>query len=154
PSAPLPPLTMPSLQDTNTFVGQKVKELAGDLAKLQASLASHGDELDAAEAQASAHAETYHALVGEIEAKLQAGTTIGNPILVDKWNSPRGGLSQMEADVTAMSRAAAHIAEDAGMSSYLLNAVRGAYGIAGAVDEDHANLAKLEEAANAAALRV
>src|SRR6185369_816685 len=62
-------------QPTGTAVGQKIEGMRGDLTKLNASIASQNQTLQALRAQAIQNAVTYHEAVAAINAKLQVGTT-------------------------------------------------------------------------------
>ena len=84
----------------------------------------------------------------EVNARLQVGTTPGNPVLVQQWNEAQAQLDRISADVAAMNNLANKVAADSAMSSYLLESTRAAYGLSGAVDEDHRQLAILEDEVN------
>lgn len=135
-------------QPTGTAVGAKVDNLRGDLMQLQANVASQNDRLQTVREQAAQNAVGYHNTVATIDAKLQVGTTPGNPILVSQWNQAQSQLQQVNIDLGQMNGLANDVAASAAMSSYLLEATRAAFGISGAVDEDHRQLAILEDETN------
>lgn len=135
-------------QPTGTAVGQKVESLRGDLGQLQANVASENDRLQGLRAQAIQNAVTYHDTVGAINAKLQIGTTPGNPILVSQWNQAQSQLQVVSSDLGQMNSLANDVAASAAMASYLVEATRASFGISGAVDEDHRQLAILEDETN------
>jgi hypothetical protein len=135
-------------QPTGTAVGQKVESLRGDLTQLQANVANQNDRLQGLRSQAIQNAVGYHDTVGAINAKLQIGTTPGNPILVSQWNQAQSQLQLVNTDLGQMNSLANDVAASAAMSSYLLEATRASFGISGAVDEDHRQLAILEDETN------
>jgi hypothetical protein len=135
-------------QPTGTVVGKKVEELRGDLTRLQSSVADENKQLQQLRSRAIANANGYHSLVGAIQSKLQVGTTKGNPILVAQWNQAQAQLDAVNTDLGQMNSLANEVASNAALSSYLLEATRAAFGISGAVDEDHAQLAVLEDETN------
>lgn len=135
-------------QPTGTLVGQKVQALRGDLTKLQASVADQNNRLQALRGRAIQNANSYHTAIAGIESKLQIGTTAGNPILVAQWNQAQAQLEQVNTDLGQMNTLANEVAGNAAMASYLLEATRAAFGISGAVDEDHRQLAILEDETN------
>jgi len=135
-------------QPTGTAVGQKVEGLRGELAKLQTSIGSENQTLQSLRAQAIQNALGYHQSVGAINAKLEVGTTPGNPILVKQWNDAQAQLDQVNGTLNQMNQLAANVSSSAAMSNYLLQATRATYNISGAVDEDHRQLTVLEDDVN------
>ena len=135
-------------EPTGTFVGEKVIQLRGDLVRLQDSIRSHNGTLQTLRATTAQNALTYHQTVAGIESRLQIGTTPGNPILVDQWNSAQRQLEQVNNDISNMNALANRVSADAALSTYLLESVRAAYGLSGAVEADHEQLAVLEDDTN------
>jgi len=135
-------------QPTGTFVGQKVQQLRQDLSRLQQSITTHNASLQGVRQQTVENAQTYHSSVGFIESRLQIGTTPGNPTLVDAWNRAQRELEAVNADISNMNDLANRVSADAALSTYLLESVRAAYGLSGAVEEDHRQLAVLEDDTN------
>jgi hypothetical protein len=133
---------------TGTFVGQKVTQFRGELERLQSQVRTENDQLQVIRRETADHSQRYHASVAAINAKLQVGTTPGNPILVSQWNAAQSLLDQIGSDVARMSTLSNDVAATSSLSSYLLEATRAAYGLSGAVDEDHRQLAILEDEVN------
>jgi hypothetical protein len=96
----------------------------------------------------------YHGTIAAIEARLQLGTTPGNPILVQQWNDAQTSLDALNDDVLKMSRLATEVASTSGMAAYLVESVRAARSLSGAVDEDFRNLRTLEDQTNATTLLI
>src|SRR5699024_2298589 len=94
------------------------------------------------------HSQRYHAAVATINARLQVGTTPGNPQLVNQWNVAQAELTRIDGDVASMNGLANEVAGASTMASYLLETTRAAYGLTGAVEEDHRQLAILEDEVN------
>jgi len=132
-------------QPTGTFVGGKVVGLRNDLSQLQATLNSQNDRLQQVRTQTVQDSQRFHGTIAAIEARLQVGTTPGNPILVQQWNEAQSELDRINEDVLAMNRLTSDVASTSGMSSYLLESVRAARALPGAVDEDHRQLRILED---------
>ncbi|MDA0702013.1 MAG: hypothetical protein O3A96_02070 [Proteobacteria bacterium] len=133
---------------TGTYVGQKVEELRGQLVQLQTVIGSNSGTLQGQREHTASNAEAYHALVGNINSRLQIGTTPSNPILVNQWNQAQGQLDQINADVGVLNQLSNDIASNSAMAAYILETVRATYGLGGAVDEDHQQLAILEDEVN------
>ena len=133
---------------SGTFVGQKTEQLRAELRKLQGKLQSQNDGLIQIRAQTTQTAQRYHGTVAAVAAKLQLGTTPGNPVLVSQWNAAQAELDQMSSDIAAMNALANEIAGNASLAFYVLESARAAYSLAGAIDEDHRQLAILEDETN------
>ena len=93
-SAPLAPRPVEAGAPTGTFVGAKVLQLRGDLDTMQRGLVAHSQQLRETQVATAQHAERYHALVAGINARLQVGTTKGNPILTSQLGEAQGQLGR------------------------------------------------------------
>jgi len=133
-----------SAAPTNTVVGQKVASLRTDLQRLKGSLAQHQQETAAGHQALERDSAAYFGAVGQINAKLQVGTTAGNPQLVAQWNQAQGMLDRMSADVGHLSNVSTGAAADSSLAAYLMNATRAAFSLQGAVDEDHRQLTQIQ----------
>jgi hypothetical protein len=90
----------------------------------------------------------YHARVGAIRSRLQMGSTPGNPELLAEWSQAQTQLTQIDADIATLNQLSAQVSGDAGTSSYLLENIRAAYTLSGALEEDHRQLRMLEDEVN------
>ena len=133
---------------TGTFVGNKVTSLRGDLTALQDMLARHNQTLQAIRSGTVQDSQRYHGTVAAINARLQVGTTPGNPILNQQWNAAQSELDAISEDVLKMTRLANEVTNSSAMAAYLLESVRAARQLSGAVDEDHRQLRILEDETN------
>ena len=134
--------------DTGTFVGKKVVELRGELGRLQNSISVNNGRLQELRAIMVQNSQVYHGTVSAVNTRLQVGTTPGNPILVQQFNAAQSTLDRLASDITEMNQLANGVAADSTMSAYLSESTRAAFGVSGAVDEDHAQLAILEDEVN------
>ena len=144
PVAPAPTMTM----NTGTFVNQKVSQFGSELNQLRSTLSARNNQLEGIRSQTVSNASGYHSMVGGIKSRLQVGTTPGNPQLMGQWQSSQEQLNRIEGDISSMNQLAAQVAADSAMSSYLLDSVRAAFGLTGAVDEEHRRLRGLEDEVN------
>lgn len=133
---------------SGTFVNQKVSQFNSELNQLRGTLATRNSQLEAIRAQTVGNASAYHGMVGGIKSRLQVGTTPGNPQLMSQRRSSQEQLNRIEGDISNMNQLAAQVASDSAMSSYLLDSVRAAYSLTGAVDDDHRRLRGLEDEVN------
>ncbi len=133
---------------TGTFVGKKVVELRGELARLQSSISNHNGQLQKLRSGMIQDSQRYHGTVAAVNARLQVGTTPGNPILVQQYNSALRDLDRISADVGEMNKLSTLVTGDSTMSAFLSESTRAAFSVSGAVDEDHKQLAILEDEVN------
>lgn len=135
-------------QPTGTFVGQKVAQLRTELARLQGQIAQHNGELQRLRGQTAQNAQRYHGTLAGINARLQVGTTPGNPVLVNQWGQAQTELDSVASDTTMMTGLSNGVASDSTMAAYILESTRATYGLSGAVEDDHRQLAVLEDDVN------
>ena len=133
---------------TGTFVGKKVVELRDELSRLQGNISQQNSGLQKVRSQLVANSRRYHGTIAAVNARLQVGTTPGNPILVQQFKSAQGDLSRVAQDITEMNTLANSIGSSSTMSAFLSESAKSAFAISGAVDEDHRQLAILEDEVN------
>ncbi|MCH7485831.1 MAG: hypothetical protein IIC04_02485 [Proteobacteria bacterium] len=133
---------------TGTYVGKKVVELRGELKRMQDSISKNNTQLQQLRGKMVEDSQRYHGTVAAVNARLQVGTTPGNPILVQQFNSSQADLDRLGADIGEMNKLATAIAGDSTLSAFLSESVSASYNLSGAVDEDHVQLAILEDEVN------
>lgn len=133
---------------TGTYVGQRVVQLRSELQRLQGQIGQQNAQLQAIRNMTVQHSQNYHGTVAAVNARLQVGTTPGNPTLVNQWNVAQASLAQVENDIAQMNSLANGVAGTSTLSAYLLETTRAAYGLSGAIDSDHRQLAILEDEVN------
>jgi hypothetical protein len=141
----------PAIHDgapTGTFVGQKVVSLRHDLQHLQQTLRGQNDNLQAIRNETMRDSEEYHGTIAAISARLQVGTTRGNPVLVQQWNTAQNQLNAIGDDVLRMSRLSNAVSSSSALAAYLLDSIHAADQLSGAVDEDHRQLQALADDTN------
>jgi hypothetical protein len=133
---------------TGTFVGQNVAQMRGELGALRSQIGVRNNTLQQIRGATTQNAQRYHGVVAAINSRLQLGTTPGNPVLVSQWNAAQAELDRIGADIAAMNSLANGVASSSALASFLLEKSRAAYGLQGAIDEDHRQLAILEDETN------
>lgn len=133
---------------TDTIVSRKIGELHNDLGNLQADLATLSESLLNLESINQKNAAEYYANTATINTQLQSGTTPGNPRLVQKLSGAQASLDKLAANVNDLNNLALEISKKGTVASYLLEQTRSTYGVTGAVEEDHVQLAQLEDSVN------
>ena len=133
---------------TGTFVGAKVGQHAGELQSLKSAIGNGNARYQQLRVVTEQNAQRYYAIVAAISARLQIGTTPGNPVLVSQWNTAQSELDRILTDIAALNTLANDIAGQSAMSAYLVESITAAYGLSGAVEEDHRQLALIEDEVN------
>ena len=142
------PTGVTSGEPTGTFVGKKVTELRDELKKLQSSISQHNSGLQQIRVKTVQDSQRYHGGIAAISTRLQVGTTPGNPILVQQYSAVQADLDRLAGDVGEMNKLATSVTGDSTLSAFLSESTRAAFGVSGAIDEDHRQLAILEDEVN------
>ena len=135
-------------QPTGTLVGQKVQELRADLSRLQGELSGQNNQLQTLRASARQGASAYHDILGAVRARLQVGSTPGNPELVAQWNQAQTELSKVGESIALLNSLGAESGSTSALAAFLLDSTRATFGLYGALEEDHRQLAILEDEVN------
>ncbi len=133
---------------TGTFVGKKAVQIGGDFAAVRQSIATHSGQFEQSRTKTRGLAEQYYSTVADINTKLQSGTTPGNPLLAQQWDGAQTTLTEISSNILKLQELRSLVATDATTAGFLLDQVEAAYSLSGAVDEDHQQLAVLEEQIN------
>jgi len=125
---------------TGTEVGRRVQSIRDDLSRLQGTIRQQNSDLQAIRGSILAASQRYHTTVGAMSAKLQAGTTPGNPQMVSQFNSAQADLDAISSQLTKLNSLSTNVAGSASQSGYLQETIQATYTLSGAVDEDHRQL--------------
>ncbi len=128
-----------------TLVGRKINELNVDLGNLRQEVRATSARLVDLQRAGQDTAANYFANVATISTQLQSGTTPGNPRLVQKLANAQDSLDQLSNNITHLNELTVEVKNSQSVANYLLETARQAYGISGAIEEDHVMLAKLED---------
>lgn len=131
-----------------SMVGGKIGALSNDVFAVQSSLGRLGQRLGEIDSRGKNIAAGYYANVATINTALQTGTTPGNPRLVQNLDSAQKNLDTLSNNVAELNALAVELADSASRASYLMNNIRATYNLSGAIEEDHARLAQLEDQLN------
>ena len=141
-------------QPMQTVVADKISSLRSDLNGLKDRVNGLSSQLRGLQERSKTMSAEYNASIATINTQLQVGTTPGNPRLIERLNVAQSNLDSMAQNVTDLNAMAVEAANAASMGSYLLEAARSAYGLSGAVEEDHVSLSQLEDEINATIVTV
>ncbi|MDP6352297.1 MAG: hypothetical protein QF926_07795 [Alphaproteobacteria bacterium] len=147
-AVPLETAAAMAAPSTGTFVGAKVLTLRNELENLKRTLSSQNAEFQQILNNATQNSQRYHAVIAAVSARLQLGTTPGNPVLVSQWEGAQSELDRVVQNSSQLSELANRVASNSALANYLVESTRAAYGIQGAVDEDHRQLSILEDDVN------
>jgi hypothetical protein len=128
---------------TGTDVGRKVQSIRDDIARLQTAITQENSNLQSIRGQILQSSSSYHTTVGSMSAKLQAGTTPGNPTMVQQFNSAQAQLDVVSSQITKLNSLSTTVAASASQAAYLQESIQATYSLSGAVDEDHRQLGAL-----------
>jgi hypothetical protein len=135
----------PATQSTGTFTGKKVREIRGELNRLKSSIGANDKTLQRIRAKMVQDSQRYFSTVGAINSRLQVGTTPGNPVLVQQFNKALGDLEQINADIGQLNQLTTSITANSTMAAFLAESASAAFRLSGAVEEDHVQLASLQD---------
>ena len=139
---------------TGTFVGNKVTAMRGDLGKLNGRIADLNTRMRGLRDETAASSQKYHALTAQMNAKLQSGTTPGNPTLTNQLKEGQQQIEIVAENISKLNDLSSDVDAEAGTASWLLDSVRATYALSGAVDLDHERLRALEDEVNQAVVLI
>ncbi len=142
------PIQIEPGSNTGTAVSSMVASLRAQVMSLQNHIASTAQRLAGLHGQAAENSTAYHEAKARITARLQVGTTRGNPELVAEWNTAQASLDQLSSNINALSGLGTEIANDSSNAHYVLDQISATMNVSGAVDEDHRQLSVLEDETN------
>ena len=95
------------MASTHTYVGEKAATLRGELTRLQEQTNQQRSQFEALRQQQIQESQQYHATIADLSARLQVGTTPGNPLLVQQLNVAQGQMASVAALAQQTSQLAA-----------------------------------------------
>ncbi len=146
--------SLPNFAYSQSTVAPRVQEIRAEYDALERGVASRAQVLDNARATTRAEAAKYHGTFAAIEARLQLGTTPGNPILVRQWNEAQGALSAYARQLQTLNTLSTSVAADSANTFYLKNKIAATLNLVGALDEDHRQLYLMNDGLDRLALKV
>jgi hypothetical protein len=133
---------------TETVISRKIQDLGSELAILQDKVSVLTDATNSMQRVNEGKAADYYAAVATINTQLQAGTTPGNPRLLNRLTNAETALEEINQSLNDMNNLAIDTSRVATEATFLLEASRSAYNLSGAVEEDHVQLATIEDKIN------
>ena len=130
---------------SGTIVGNRALALRDEVAHLRDSVNLNSNEFAILRTSGTAGAVQYHSTVAAIIARLQNGTTKGNPILLRQWEEADACLGEVTSSLNKLNSLQIAVDSDASVASYLLGSIQAAFDLSGAVDEDYDQLKILHD---------
>lgn len=146
-----PATPTPRMSDTGieTPVTRRAEELRHDFEQLQGGSSSLEDQLRSLQSKNDTDAASYYEVIASVNTELQAGSTPGNPYLLNRWNMAQERLERLSQNAGVLNDLASSLAEEASKAAFLQENIRGAYSLSGAVKDDHKKLRAIEDDTNA-----
>lgn len=148
PVATITPVTIESGPDTGTQVNKTIQTLRSQVAGLEGKLGANAQRLADLRNNGAGAATAYQESKARITARLQIGTTKGNPELVSEWNSAQTSLDAVSANINQLSALGTDVTGDSSTAHFALDQISATFNVSGAVDEDHRQLQLLEDETN------
>lgn len=148
------PIEISKVGNTGTLVGQKVIAYRNELSELQASIKQNNSELQKVRSSVIDNAIDYHNTTAAMEAKLQVGTTPGNPIMYQMLQKTQNNVVVMDENANTLNKIYNQAVSDMSVVKNLQDSIRATYSVSGAIDEDHAQLRTLENETSQTAILI
>jgi len=133
---------------TESLVSRKIENLYDELNEVQQQVTAIAADLNEMQSVNEEKAAEYYAAVATINTQLQSGTTPGNPRLLKRVARAEANLEDLTQSIALLNQMGVDLSGTASQASFLLESVRAAYSLSGAVEEDHVRLAELEDSVN------
>ncbi len=136
---------IPDVEPIQTYVGDRVSEMREEFSSLDNEIKENKNLFNLLKANGISSAEVYHSTVAAIAARLQIGTTPGNPILLNQYERALTELAAVGSQGQQLVELGNQISLLSARVSYLKDQTRSAKRLRGAVDEDHRKLSILQD---------
>ena len=136
---------LPDVEAIQTYVGDRVAEMREEFTSLDNEIKSNKSAFSSLRSNGIASAEVYHSTVAAIAARLQIGTTPGNPILLNQYERALTELAEVGNQGQQLVELGNQISLLSARVSYLKDQTVSAKRLRGAVDEDHRKLSLLQD---------
>ncbi len=147
-TAGVTPVTIEPGTNTGTAVNHTIQDLRSQVSGIQDKLLATAQQLADLRTAAAQSAQQYIEAKANIGARLQLGTTRGNPELVSQWNTAQAALDAMTSNINSLNAVGTNIANESSDAHSALNTIQATFEASGAVDEDHHQLAVLRDETN------
>lgn len=130
---------------SGSVVSDRVFQLRDEAIGLRQAVDRDVDEFNQLRGRGAAGAIQFHSTVAAITARLEAGTTRGNPILQRQWSEAEQSLTEVNYSISKLNMLSTTLSASSSQAAYLLQAIKAAFELSGALDEDHDQLAMIRD---------
>ncbi|MDX1922944.1 MAG: hypothetical protein SFW65_07440 [Alphaproteobacteria bacterium] len=130
---------------SGSSVSDRVFQLRDEAIGLRQAVDRDVDEFTQLRGRGAAGAIQFHSTVAAITARLEAGTTRGNPILQRQWSEAEQSLTEVNYSISKLNLLSTTLSASSSQAAYLLQAIKAAFELSGALDEDHDQLAMIRD---------
>jgi hypothetical protein len=126
--------------NTGSAISDKVFKLRDQAINLRGKADQNTASFNDLRGKGAAGSIQYHSTVAAITARLETGTTRGNPILMRQLSEAEEALSEVSYSLSRLTALSTEIAGTSAAASTLAREVKQTRELSGAVDEDHVQL--------------
>lgn len=129
-------------------VSKKVAAIEAKLRQIQENIGKNADLFRELKAKNAEESRQYYEYIARIHARLQAGTTPGNPELTEMWKQASALLTGSDKNMSETAKLSSETIRTKNELNSLLDTIGETFLIPGAMEIDHENLKALEDQAN------
>lgn len=129
-------------------VGKKVAAIETKLRQIQKNIKKDTETFKGLKTKSAEESGRYYEYIARIQARLQIGTTPGNPELTEMWKQASALLAGSDKNMSDTAKLSSEMVRTRNELDSLLENVRETFRIPGAMEIDHENLKILEDEAN------
>ncbi len=130
---------------SGSVVSDRVFQLRDEAIGLHQAVDRDIDEFNQLRGRGAAGAIQFHSTVAAITARLEAGTTRGNPILQRQWSEAEQSLTEVNYSISKLNMLSTSLSASSSQAAYMLQAIKSVFELSGALDEDHDQLAMIRD---------
>lgn len=129
-------------------VSKKVAAIETKLQQIQENIRKNTETFRELKNKNAEESRQYYEYIARIHARLQIGTTPGNPELTEMWKQASALLNGSDKNMSETAKLSSEIIRTKNELNSLLDTIGETYLIPGAMEIDHENLKTLEDQAN------
>lgn len=139
------PAAAPQNTAAGTFAGQKIESFHRELEQIKASFSSNQEEYTRISQNLKENFTRYNTAAAEIENKLRAGTTPGNPELSARLNQAQNDIQTVSTETDALNALITKLNENASAAARLHDSIGTTLSLSGTTEEDRSRMENLQK---------
>ena len=129
-------------------VSKKIAAIETKLRQIQKNIKKASESFHDLKNKSAGEADHYYEYVARIRARLQNGTTPGNPELTEMWKQASALLAGSDKNMSETAKLSSEMVRAKNELDSLLETIRETFSVPGAMEIDHENLKQLEDESN------